>query len=225
MSDTDNDNQTDGETPAPDTADHTDTDDDNDDGGEAWDKARGMSTINKLRDEVKALKADKRKAADLEKRLREIEDANKTEEQKRLDRLTELEAADAARTQELRALKLKVAVHERANTLGIADAALAVAALNTAAVEYDDNGHATNLDEVLVDILERHPALRASTAKDEKPRQGTDAGTGNTPGPAPSLTAEELAAANLTGMDPAAYARFKNVKTLEDYQAARAASS
>lgn len=221
MSDTDNNTEPDAEaTETEPEADQPNPEPETDE--EPWDKARGMATINKLRDEIRDLKAAKKRSSDLEKKLRELEDANKTEEQRRVERLAELEAAETARTGELRNLKLRLAVYQKAGELGITDPDLAVAALNNADVAFDENGDPGNLDDVLAGLVDKHPALKGGGTAKKAAAAATDAGAGNTPKKGPALTGEELQAAADLGMSPERYAAFKDAKTLDDYQRIRA---
>jgi hypothetical protein len=116
-------------------------------------------------------------------------------------------------------MRLKLAVYSRQNDLGIADADLAIAALDRAKVEWDDNGEPSNLDDVLNDLLERKPLLKGKAAV-KKPG-GTDARDGASAGPKPALSAEELAMARSTGMTPEEYAKWATVKTIDDYEKTR----
>src|SRR3990167_89804 len=66
-----------------------------DDDPKTWDYERGMATITKLRDELKAAKADSKRATELETRLKEVDDASKSEEEKRAEKLAEYERTEA----------------------------------------------------------------------------------------------------------------------------------
>lgn len=184
--------------------------------GDAFDRDRAMATIRKLRAEVKDGKAQLKRIGDLERKLKEREDADKTEEQKRTERLAALEAQDAERVRELRELRLRVAVHERAGELGIADPALAVAAIDRTKVSFDDDGDATNLEELLKATLERHPSLKAEKGQGGGRKGGTDGGSGGTGTQPPALTADELEAAKAMGMRPETYAAMKGKRSIDE---------
>ena len=185
-----------------------------------WDYERGMATITKLRDELKAAKADSKRATELEARLKEVEDKTKTEEEKRAEKLAEYERTEAARQLEVQDMRLRLAVHSQAAVIGIADADLAYAALNRSEIEYSKDGEPQNVEDILKATLERHPALRATPAGPPK-TGGTDGGGGVTRGAGPSLTAEELEAASTLEMSPERYAAMKSVKTEAEYRQAR----
>lgn len=215
------------------TPDGSETENDGDPGddpnegdpGDAFDRDRAMATIRKLRAEVKDAKAQAKRVDELEKKLQEREDADKTEEQRRAERLAALETEQAESTRKLRDLRLQLAVHERAAELEIADPALAVAALDRAKVAFDDDGDPTNLDEILRATLDRHPALKATATGGAggggRKSGGTDGGSGGTGSQGPSLTAEELDAAKAMGMSPERYAAFKGGRSIDDLRAAR----
>lgn len=221
------------------TPDGSETENDGDPGddpnegdpGDAFDRDRAMATIRKLRAEVKDAKAQAKRVDELEKKLQEREDADKTEEQRRAERLAALETEQAESTRKLRDLRLQLAVHERAAELEIADPALAVAALDRAKVAFDDDGDPTNLDEILKATLDRHPALKASGTGGSsggggvRKSGGTDGGSGGTGSQGPSLTAEELDAARAMGMSPERYAAFKGGRSIDDLRAAQEKTS
>lgn len=215
------------------TPDGSETENDGDPGddpnegdpGDAFDRDRAMATIRKLRGEVKDAKAQAKRVDELEKKLQEREDADKTEEQKRAERLAALEAEQAENVRRLRDLRLQLAVHERAAELEIADPALAVAALDRTRIAFDDDGDPSNLDEVLKQTLDRHPALKATATGGAgaggRKSGGTDGGSGGTSREGPSLTAEELDAAKAMGMSPERYAAFKGGRSIDELRAAR----
>lgn len=188
---------------------------------EQWDHERGMATITKLRDELKIAKADSRKAAELESRLKAIEDAEKTELQRATDLISAHEAEKQGWAAERRASALKLAVHTKAAELGISSPTLALAALKDAGdIEYDDSGQPSNLDAALTALLEAEPALRGVV----KPRApGTNAGDGATPAPAPALTADQLIWAAKLNMTPETYAAYNTggATTLEEFKRIR----
>lgn len=181
-----------------------------------------MATINKLRDEVKAAKADVKKTSALEARLKEIEDAQLTEQEKVAKERDQLAGEKAAWEQERQATNLKLAVYAQAVPLGIVDADLALAALDRSQVEYAEDGSPKNIADVLLALLEAKPILKG-VANSSSGTGDLNAGSGQGEGKKPSLTAEELEAARTLDMTVEAYAAFKNVSTYEDYLKAREA--
>ena len=188
---------------------------------EQWDHERGMATIVKLREELKAAKAEGRRVAELEAKLTAIEDAEKTELQRAADQLATYQAKEAAWATERRDTLLKLAVHTKAPELGITSPTLALAALKDAGtIEYDDQGQPSNLDAALIALLEAEPALKG-VVKPKPP--GTNAGDGAGDIPPPALTADQLAWAGRLGMTPEHYAAFQTdgPTTLQDFQRIR----
>lgn len=187
---------------------------------EAFDKDRAMSTIQKLREEVKAAKADVKKTKDLEAKLKEIEDAQLSDQERVAKERDDLAAEKAAWEQERQTTNLKLAVYAQATPLGIVDADLALAALDRSKLEYDETGTPKNIADVLLELLEAKPILKGSASTASR-TGSTDAGGGQGGGKAPALTAAELEAAQKLGMTPESYAAMRDVQTVDDYSKAR----
>lgn len=190
--------------------------------GDEWDPDRARKTIETLREREKAGKQAEKRAAELEARLKELEDAQLSEQERQTKRLSELEAQAAQFEAERRDLMLRAEFHRLAPTLGVADAELAYLALDRAAIEYGKDGAPTNLADALTALLDSKPILRGQPMA-PKPTS-TDGGDGNNQGPAPNLTAAELEAAKAAGMDPHRYAALKSAKTLDDFRALKSAA-
>lgn len=191
-------------------------------GGEEFDRDRAMATINKLREKEKQGKADAKRAADLEAELKAIKDAQKTDAERQAERLAALEAKEAAWATERQDLELRLKVHAMAESAGIADVDLALAALDRSKIEWAD-GTPTNLSEVVEDLLEAKPLLRRAGGR--RTTSSTDAGAGRQDGPKPDLTADELAMADRLGMTPERYAAMRGVTTVADYERLKAKSA
>lgn len=187
-------------------------------GADEFDRDRAMATINKLREKEKQGRADARRADEAEAKLRAIEDANKSDAQKQAERLAAYEAKEATWASQRQDLELRLAAHALADSAGIADVDLALAALDRSKVEWAD-GRPTNLAEVVDDLLEAKPLLRKGGRRTTT--STTDAGAGRTPGPTPDLNAEELAMAQRLGMTPERYAAMRGVTTVADYERLR----
>jgi hypothetical protein len=162
-----------------------------------------LAQAQQFRAELKALREAKRAEAD----------AAKTEAQ----RITEMESENALLKAALAASRLEAAVAVHAGRLNIIDAEAAVKLLDRSKLELDEEGNPKNVEAALRDLIAERPYLAPKAPTNVAPSGGTNAASGTAPGPAPRLTAEELAAAKLTGTDPARYAAMKNVKTLDDY--------
>ena len=173
-----------------------------------FDPVRAKALIDKLREKERQGDKDAKALRAAEARLAEIEAASLTEQERiakeREDAIAERDAL-RART---RADAVKLAVFSAQAEVGLADADLALAALDHAAITFDDAGQPTNVAALLSDLLERKPLLKAAPAA--PPRiPATDGGSGS--GPAPDLTADELEAAALSDMTPERYAQFKKL--------------
>lgn len=189
---------------------------------EEFDRERAMATITKLREKEKAGdKAAKERDA-LQAKLDAIEKEKLSESERVVKERDDALQAGTRKDAELQDLRLKLAVHERAGELGIADAELALAALDRSELEYGEDGRPTNLDAALTALLERKPILKGQPSTPKVP--STDAGKGG--GKPPSLTADELAMAKRLGMSPEAYAKFRDPDfNLAAYEASRAAAA
>ena len=150
-------------------------------------------------------------------RLREIEDAEKTELQLARDRAAELEQAHAQATERVRAANLKAAVYDLADSLGLASASLALRAVDRAKVDWDDGDAPTNIQDLLAELAEEEPALKAKQPK--TPRTNATGGAGGQEPPA--LTAEQLEWASKTGMTPDEYRQAMSLRTLTDWERSR----
>lgn len=178
------------------------------DSEDEFDKDRAMHTIKALREKEKAGEQAAKALKAAEAKLAAIEAANLSESERiakeREDAIAERDAL-RART---RADAVKLAVFSAQAEVGLADADLALAALDHGAITFDDEGQPTNVAALLSDLLERKPLLKATPAA--PPRiPATDGGSGS--GPAPDLTADELEAAALSDMTPERYAQFKKL--------------
>jgi hypothetical protein len=120
-----------------------------------------------------ALKEARADAIKYRNRLRKLEAAQKerdeaelTEAERQTRRLQELEETLAERETTTRRLALESAVAMKANSLGIVDAEVAVAMLDTTAFDYDDDGRPDpeGLDNALRRLLKAKPYLRTQPA-------------------------------------------------------------
>lgn len=182
---------------------------------EEFDPERAMATIKNMRAEEKALKAQLREAKAAQEELAKLKAEQMTEAEQKDARLAELEEATAARDYELAELRLGLAVHNLAGKLPIADAEVVLALIDRDTLELDDDGVATNLEKVVLDLLEAKPLLKGQA---HAAHGTTDGGAGRREPPPPNLTAEELEAARELGQDPIEYARMKEIKNIRQWQ-------
>lgn len=174
--------------------------------GEPFDPERAQRTIDALRAEARDGKKAAKERDDALAKLKTIEDAQKSELEREQERARDLEAKVAAAEVKERETNLKLAVFEKANDLGIASPTLALRALDRDAIEYDDQGQPTNLNETLGELLEREPILKGQPGKTPTGRINAGSGGG---GKQPTLTAAELEMAAKTGMTAEEYEKFK----------------
>ncbi|MCR4340782.1 MAG: hypothetical protein NUW01_12950 [Gemmatimonadaceae bacterium] len=215
MADTDDQNNNDDTGDADNEADKDASADTGKDGN-TFDAARAQALIDKLRDEVKTHKAAAKKAEELEARLNEITEKDKTDAEKLADRAAKAEAKVAAAEQKLRKANLLVELSRPEHGLVSAQAAAKL----LEGVEYDDDGAPSNLAELLPEFLESNAFLKGEPAK-PKPAGDLNAGSGTGEGKKPSLTAAELEWAAKTGLTPEEYEQAKNISTIDDWEKAR----
>ena len=113
----------------------------------------------------------RREAAEYRKRLRELEKALKEKEEAELSeqeklrrRVAEYEARLAELERERQERTLQYEVKLRAAAMGIVDPDAAWRLLDLAAIEFDEDGTPTNIDEALQALVQAKPYLKGQTA-------------------------------------------------------------
>jgi hypothetical protein len=166
-------------------------------------------------------------------KLREAEkerDALAAEKKKREDEeLSENERLKRENEENAEKIKTATAKAQSANLLtALADKGLTGGQAKAAArlldgVEYDkDTDEPVNLDKAIETAKATYGDAQFTPGETAKPpAPNLNPGPGNEPGPKPNLTAEELKAAEDSGMEPKAYEAMKDVRSFEDWQAAR----
>ncbi|MGH2878939.1 MAG: hypothetical protein ACRDK4_04945 [Solirubrobacteraceae bacterium] len=173
----------------------------------------------KLRQTESEREAERKARAEAEQKLKEREDAELSETEKLKREAEESRTAAEQGRAQLREAKLLTALADKGLTGSKASAAIRL----LDGVEYGEDHQPTNLDAVLEtakgtfgeDVFAPAPAPKP-------PAPSIDPGTGNQPGPEPTLTAEEIAAAQRASMTPQQYEAMKGVTTFKDWQAAQA---
>lgn len=111
---------------------------------------------------IAARLADERKKFadydELKQKAQALEDAQKTEAQKAADRLKELEATNQRLASERQELATRTAIIAAASGIGL-DADAAVKLVDAKALQFDDNGNATNAADLVKAVAERYPGL------------------------------------------------------------------
>ena len=144
-------------------------------------------------------------------------DADLSETEKLTKRQKELEQQVETLTKQARQKALEAVIVKQSVLLGIIDPDAAVKLLDTDELELDEEtGEPKNIEAALKALVKAKPYLVAKPATTTP--GSTNAGAGAAAGPAPQLTAAELAAAQDAGMTPERYAALKGVKTLADWQ-------
>lgn len=190
---------------------------------EPFDQDRAMRTIRNLREKEREGKLAAKERDDLAARLKEYEDAQKSELDKAKD--AEKDARDRAKvaTEKARNANLKAALYDKAADLGIGSPSLALKALDRKKIEWDDDDEPGNLAAVLEALLEEEPLLKASP---KKKTASTDAGGGAGGGEPPQLTHDELEWAAKTGLTPDEYVEFRKTDfNIQDWEKRRARSA
>jgi DNA repair exonuclease SbcCD ATPase subunit len=153
--------------------------------GDDFDKDRALATIRKLRESEKAAKAQAKELEDLKARLREIDDKDKSEIEKQAARAQEATAKLTAAEQRAADLALQMAVERAARKLGFIDEDDAYRLIDRRAVETDDAGAPTNVDDLLKALARAKPHLVGDADGGTKNGNGTATrAVPNTPRPA-----------------------------------------
>lgn len=128
----------------------------------------------RMLEEKRQANAEAKRAQD---ELKKLQDAAKTDEQKRAERLAELEAQTSTIEQERQQWRVERAVMLAAPAAGLS-AALAIRLIDLAEVKYKD-GEPTNIAELLTKALAQYPELKPAQQPGQPttpaPRQGLGA--------------------------------------------------
>lgn len=120
---------------------------------------KALARAKELRSENASLR---RRLKALEESERKRDEADMSEQEKLARRTQELEAQLEQRNTEARRLALESAVAVRSNALGIVDAEVAVALLDTGSLDYDETGRpdSESLDLALKRLIKAKPYLK-----------------------------------------------------------------
>lgn len=144
-----------------------------------------MRTIDALRQEAKDAKALKKQVDELTAKVTAHESEKLSESEKLAKKVTDLEAAVAARDATLKTIRIRTEVERQARALGIVDEDAAYRLLDLDALAFGDDGAPTNAEKLLKALLDAKPYLKA-------PEQGTRPGVQPTPRANGSLSKDQL---------------------------------
>lgn len=146
-----------------------------------FDKDRALALIEKLRPFEKEATQSKKRLQELESKLKEIEDAKLSDDEKKTKRLQELEEKEKTWQSERRQLQLEQAVERAASKLNAEYPDLVMLKVKASEIEYGEDGRPTkeSVEAQIEQIRVDYPALFKSETKDTKPPSsggGTNAG-------------------------------------------------
>lgn len=183
---------------------------------EPFDRDLAMDTIRKQRaSERQAIQ----RAKELEAKLREYEQAQLTEQERQARELADLQARQFDWERDTQEARLEAAFYKAAADpkLGVADPELAYAVIDRDQVEYDEAGRPTNLPDLITSLLDAKPLLRTTNQQATQPAPARiDAAAGHGTPNGPTLTADEVEAAQMMGMTPERYAALKGKTVVAD---------
>lgn len=122
-----------------------------------------------------ALKAARKEAAEYRKRaaaaetkLKELDDAGKTEVERLTSRVQELEGSTGTADQTIRSLRLQLAVVNTAAEVGVRDTETALALIDKDQIKWDDDGNVDTrtVTKALADLVARKPFLAGGRSID-----------------------------------------------------------
>lgn len=122
-----------------------------------------------------ALKAARKEAAEYRKRaaaaetkLKELDDAGKSEVERLTGRVSELEGVSQTSEQTIRSLRLQIAVVNTAAEVGVRDTETALALIDQSAIQWDDDGNidGKSVTKALTELVARKPFLAGGRSID-----------------------------------------------------------
>lgn len=143
-------------------------------GDDDFDKDRALATIRKLRENERT---SKKELDDLRKRVKEIDDKEKSESERLQERISTLEREAADLQRERQETQNVRAIERAAVKLGAADSEDVYRLLDSTEFEHDADGNLTNADALVKGLLEKKPYLKAIGANGK----GNTSGVPSTP--------------------------------------------
>lgn len=165
--------------------------------GQPFDAARAQTTIDALRAEIKGLKGSTKELDAAKAKLKEIEDAGRSETEKLAARATEASEKLTAAEQRVQDLAIRLSVERTARKLNFIDEDDAFRLIDRKAVEIED-GEPQNVEALLKDLAKSKPHLIKSengsgAATKQPPATGKAAGGGNGRADAEEATRKQMA--------------------------------
>ena len=136
--------------------------------GKPFDAERAQRTIDQLREEIKGLKANSKELDTAKAKLKEIEDAGKSELERATAKATEEEQKRTAAEQRAADLALQIVVERTAGKMGFHDPDDAYRLIDRRAVEMGEDGEPKNVEALLKKLAESKPHLVKTAEGDEK---------------------------------------------------------
>lgn len=112
------------------------------------------------------LAAARREAAGYRTKLKGFEDRDKTESEKQVERIRELEASLDTQQGIQMESRLEIAAYAAARKLGYRSPEIAYRLIAPVEVDFDDDGKPTNVADLLADIAKREPYLTTGGSGD-----------------------------------------------------------
>jgi len=129
--------------------------------GQPLDLARAARLIEDLRNDLKATKAKAKELEPAAARLKEIEDSQRTNEERLQGRVSELEQQLAGAQAAHRDALIRAAIEREASKQGAVDAEVVYTLVDRSALELDDSGAVKGADKAVKALLEAKPYLKA----------------------------------------------------------------
>jgi hypothetical protein len=123
------------------------------------DEQLGPTGLTALKTERAAREAAEKTARDLVKRIKAFEDKDKSESEKAVERIAELERENTELRARQRADSLRDAATAAARKVGFWDPDLAYALIDPAAVEFTEDGRPKNIEHLVGAIAREKPRL------------------------------------------------------------------
>lgn len=151
------------EDPPPDTDTDKDKPDSGDPPTEKWDEERARRTIDKQREEAKALRAQLRELDALKAKDAQREREKLSETERLAAEKADLEKKLAERESAMREMRTEQAIERAATSHGAQKPAIVARLIDRSELEYDGDGNPTNAEDLVKALLKAEPYLAAKS--------------------------------------------------------------